>query len=415
MKTIQILSLITVITLFGCNIFDEASPIINDPGIGEVEPDLVASTIGPFGWEIMQEAVQRETEELDNTVISPLSIAAALYMTYNGADGETKTAMGETLKLNGISPDSLNAAFLELTKLLEDTEAEVRLTSANAIFWDDARLSPSGNFLARMVSFYEAETFNEDFQNNAGAVLDKINSWVNDQTEGRIQKILDKLDPQEVMFLVNALYFIGDWEQPFVAEVTSDQAFTLSNGQEIRVPTMYQDNTFTYYDGNDFKGVSCTFADTSLAMWFVLPPAGQKIDDFIADISYEDIVEGLMLKANSGRLELQLPKFEVNYKIQLNDALKAMGMEIAFDPMQANFSNIGSTAFGNTYISRVEHKTFLKIDEKGAEGAAVTSVGIGVTSLPPSIKFDRPFLTILIHKSTQTPVFIGKIENPLRD
>ena len=362
----------------------------------------------------MQEAVQRETE-LDNTVISPLSIAAALYMTYNGADGETKTAMGETLKLNGISPDSLNAAFLELTKLLEDTEAEVRLTSANAIFWDEARLSPSGNFLARMVSFYEAETFNEDFQNNAGAVLDKINSWVNDQTEGRIQKILDKLDPQEVMFLVNALYFIGDWEQPFAAEVTSDQAFTLSNGQEIRVPTMYQDNTFTYYDGNDFKGVSCTFADTSLAMWFVLPPAGQKIDDFIADISYEDIVEGLMLKANSGRLELQLPKFEVNYKIQLNDVLKAMGMEIAFDPMQANFSNIGSTAFGNTYISRVEHKTFLKIDEKGAEGAAVTSVGIGVTSLPPSIKFDRPFLTILIHKSTQTPVFIGKIENPLRD
>lgn len=414
MKTIHFLSLLALLGLFACDISDEEPSVINDPEIGEVDAELIASPLGTFGWKVAQQTVQRATEA-KNTVISPLSIAAALYMTYNGAAGDTRTAMNETLELNGISVDSLNAAFVELMALLEDTDMGVRLSSSNAVFWDETRLSPAEDFLTKMTSFYQAETFAEDFQNNADAVLDQINAWVDEQTEGRIKKILDDLAPNEVMFLVNALYYIGDWEEPFDSELTTDRTFTLSNGRVVMVPTMYQDNQFTYYDGTDFKGVSCTFADTSLAMWFVLPPADQSIDNFLAGLSYDDLVERFTTQANTGRIELQLPKFEINYKIQLNDALKAMGMEIAFDPMRANFSELGTPAFGNTYISRVEHKTFLKIDEKGAEGAAVTSVGIAVTSLPPSITFDRPFLTVLVHKATQTPIFVGKIENPVEE
>lgn len=414
MKTIHFLSLLALLGLFACDISDEEPSVINDPEIGEVDAELIASPLGTFGWKVAQQTVQRATEA-KNTVISPLSIAAALYMTYNGAAGDTRTAMNETLELNGISVDSLNAAFVELMALLEDTDMGVRLSSSNAVFWDETRLSPAEDFLTKMTSFYQAETFAEDFQNDADAVLDQINAWVDEQTEGRIKKILDDLAPNEVMFLVNALYYIGDWEEPFDSELTTDRTFTLSNGREVMVPTMYQDNQFTYYDGTDFKGVSCTFADTSLAMWFVLPPADQSIDNFLAGLSYDDLVQRFTTQANTGRIELQLPKFEINYKIQLNDALKAMGMEIAFDPMRANFSELGTPAFGNTYISRVEHKTFLKIDEKGAEGAAVTSVGIAITSLPPSITFDRPFLTVLVHKATQVPIFVGKIENPVEE
>lgn len=406
--------MLSLLILFGCDLLEGEGPGINDPAVGPVDPEVVASAIGPFGWEAFQQTVQRASEA-DNTVISPLSIAAALYMTYNGADGDTKSAMNKTFKLKGISPDSLNAAFLELTKLLEATKEGVQLTSANAVFWDEGRLTPSSNFLADLTNFYRAETFDEDFQNQPEAVLEKINNWVAAETEGRIEKILDELDPQEVLFLVNALYFIGDWDQPFDAKVTTDKAFTLSNGQEIMVPTMYQDNSFGYYDGPDFKGVSCNFADTSLAMWMVLPPADQQIDDFVAAISYGQLVEKMTEQSPMQRIELHLPKFEVDYKIQLNDVLKAMGMAVAFDPMQADFSKIGTVAYGNPYISRVEHKTFLKIDEKGAEGAAVTSVGIGITSLPPSVRFDRPFLTVLVHKPTQTPIFVGKIERPVRE
>lgn len=412
MKAIQLFVLISILTFMGCDVTDEVTPVIDDPGMEDVEPGVVTHSLGTFGWEALQQTVQR-ADETTNTVISPLSIAAALYMTYNGAAGDTRTTMNEALKLNGISVDSLNAAFLELTKLLEDTEEDVLLSSANAMFWDEARVNPDDDFLTRLTTYYQAETFGEDFQNQPSAVLEKINNWVSDQTEGRIKKILEDLKPNEVMFLINALYFIGDWEQPFDTEITTDRPFTTGNGREIMVPTMYQDNQFLHYNGTDFQGVSATFADTSLAMWFVLPPAGQPIDEFIANLSFDKLVERFTTQATTGRIELQLPKFEINYKIQLNEILKAMGMEIAFDPMQADFSNLGTTAYGNAYISRVEHKTFLKIDEKGAEGAAVTSVGIGVTSLPPSVKFDRPFLTVLVHKATKTPIFVGKIENPL--
>ncbi|WP_170110608.1 serpin family protein [Flavilitoribacter nigricans] len=400
----------TVLTLLGCNITDEVIPGTTDPGTGDVEPELVTYPLGSFGWEVVQQTLQR-ANETSNTVISPLSIAAALYMTYNGADGETRSAMNETLKLNGISVDSLNAAYRQLAELLENTREGVRLSSANAVFWDENRVDPAESFLAKLTAFYEAETFAEDFRNNPDAVLNKINAWVNEETEGRIEKILEELNPEEVMFLINALYFIGDWDKPFDPDQTSDRPFTTSDGREIMVPTMYQDSQFKYYDGTDFKGVSCTFADTSLAMWFVLPPADQDIDQFIASLAYDDLVDRFNTQAITGRLDLQLPKFKINYKIQLNDVLKAMGMEIAFDPMEADFSNLG-TATGNLYISRVEHKTFLKIDEKGAEGAAVTSVGIAATSLPPSIKFNRPFLTVLLHKATKTPIFVGKIEDP---
>ena len=113
------------------------------------------------------------------------------------------------------------------------------------------------------------------------------------------------------------------------------------------------------------------------------------------------------------RVLIALPKFEINYKITLNDALKALGMEIAFDPSMANFSKIGSFAERGPYISRVEHKTFLKIDEKGAEGAAVTAVGIGVTSAPPPINFNRPFMIQLVHKPSNTQIFSGIIQNPM--
>ncbi|MDX1408461.1 MAG: serpin family protein, partial [Saprospiraceae bacterium] len=113
------------------------------------------------------------------------------------------------------------------------------------------------------------------------------------------------------------------------------------------------------------------------------------------------------------RLQLYLPKFETEYKIKLNEVLKALGMSVAFSTSEANLTRLGNAPEGNLYISRVEHKTFLKIDEKGAEGAAVTSVGIGVTSLPPQIAFDRPFMIVLRDRQVNTVVFIGKIENPV--
>ncbi len=414
MKKILFVSLWLGIVLGSCDTNDDEPLLVEDPPVGEVEPAVLESALGTFGWEVVRETVRQSTEP-QNTIVSPISIAAALYMAYNGADSDTRTAMDQALKLNGLSKDSLNAAVYQLFKLLENTGAGVQFTSANAVFWDETRMTPFEDFLSNMTSYYGAETFAEDFQRNPEAVLADINTWVNTKTQGRIEKILEELSPEEIMFLVNALYFIGDWEQPFDDRTTSDQVFTLSTGEKIRVPTMNQDNKFTHYEGLDFRGVACPFVDTNYAMWFVLPPEDQSIDDFLSAISYEKIIDGLTTDATHGRILLHLPRFEVNYKIQMNEVLKAMGMEMAFDPDLANFSQLGTPAYGNPYISRVEHKIFLKIDEKGAEGAAVTAVGIGIQSLPPVFRFDRPFLVLLMHRPTQTPIFVGKIENPLEE
>ena len=180
------------------------------------------------------------------------------------------------------------------------------------------------------------------------------------------------------------------------------------------VPTMFQDNAFRFYQGDDLSIVESDLVDTSYTMWFMLPPEELSVEQWLAEKSMDWDLSAFSDKLTYGRIFLEVPKFEVNYKINLNEVLKSMGMDIAFNESLADFSNIGD-AGGNIFISRVEHKTFLKVDEKGVEGAAVTSVGFGVTSVPPTIRFDRPFLVLLMHKPTQTLIFMGKIEHPLQD
>ena len=175
---------------------------------------------------------------------------------------------------------------------------------------------------------------------------------------------------------------------------------------------MYQDNELLFTQNEEFSAVELAFDDPDYAMQFVLPATDGKIGDWISSDRLKAVGLKMIQSATTGRVEIRLPKFEINYKIQLNEALKALGMEVAFDQTRANFTKIGEVAYGNPFISRVEHKTFLKIDEKGAEGAAVTAVGIGIESLPPSISFNRPFLIRLVHKPSETTVFAGVIRNP---
>ena len=262
---------------------------------------------------------------------------------------------------------------------------------------------------------YQAATSKEDFTNSPEQVVDRINDWVNDQTEGRIEKILEQLNPEEVLFLVNALYFIGDWAEPFPEETTADRDFQLRDGRTISVPTMTQDKELRVLLQESYAAVELAFNDSDYAMQFVLPSAGTDIIDWLSAGRLANIHQSIKNEAQVQRVLLSLPKFKVDYKITLNETLKALGMEVAFEPAAADFSKIGSFIQGKPYISRVEHKTFLEIDEKGAEGAAVTAVSIDVTSAPPAIEFNRPFMTQLIHQPSKTSVFSGIIQNPVEE
>ena len=399
---------------YGLLACEKENPVKEDPIHSIIAEEELSSAVLAFGEEIFKELIDRE-EEPKNLIVSPLSVAVALYMTYNGSDGTTREAMAQALSLDNISPESLNAGFEELSKLLVSKNDSVELNMANAIFWDKNRVTPFESFLEALENTYEAEPFSEQFETAPQAVLDKINAWVDDKTEGRIDKILEELDPREIIFLINALYFLGDWDQPFPPEQTIKGDFYLSNGSQISADMMNQDNHLNTYIGDDYQSVACAFTDTNFIMYFVLPPEDNGIDAFIKSFDLEGFVDQLDSRFQKQRVYLFVPKFEIEYKIKLNDVLKSLGMEIAFDMDRANFSKIGQVAYGNPYISRVEHKTYLKIDEKGAEGAAVTAVGIGITSVPPTIRFNRPFMVMLVHKATGIPIFVGKVENPVEE
>jgi serpin B len=414
MNGTKLLVSILLVGLLACS---KDEPLLtNEPGQPDirVEPTVLTASMEDFSQQLFTKVLEQE-EAGKNIVLSPLSVAAALYMTYNGADGSTQTAMSEALALQGMSADTLNAAFEALSNVLQQTSGNTQLQMANAVFWDENRVVPGTNFLTPLQDQYQAETIPGDFANNPDQVLATINDWVNDQTEGRIDKILEQLNPEEVLFLVNALYFIGDWDQPFPEETTTERDFQLSDGRSIQVPTMFQDNELRVLMKEAYAAVELAFDDGDYVMRFVLPPTGTDIVDWLDAEQLASIQQSIQDEAQRQRIMLTLPKFELNYKISLNEMLKALGMEVAFNPSAANFSKIGSFLEGSPYISRVEHKAFLKIDEKGAEGAAVTAVGVGVTSAPPAIDFNRPFMIQLVHKPSNTSIFTGIIQNPVEE
>ncbi|MDX1478834.1 MAG: serpin family protein [Saprospiraceae bacterium] len=365
-----------------------------------------------LAFDLFDQALKSNEEPGKNVVVSPFSVHAALLMVLNGADGTTYEAIAKTLHSDTFSETSLNKAYQEYITYIQSVATTSELRSANAIFWDENRIFPYQEFTDKMTEFYEAELNGMSFL--AAAALNAINDWVDNATNGRIDKILEEIRPEEVMFLINALYFTGDWSNPFAIEATGMRPFTPEGGHTIEVPTMSHDATFSFYQGQDYEAVDIPFADSVFSMTFIRPASGeQPVDEFARTFTRDDLLDLYNNRLHAGRLQLYLPKFETEYKINLNDALKALGMEVAFNEFEANLTRLGSAPEGNLFISRVEHKTFLKIDEKGAEGAAVTSVGIGVTSLPPQMAFDRPFMIVLRDRQLNTVIFIGKIENPV--
>ncbi len=403
--------LISFLVITGC---EETTPVIieaEEPDLRGLQLSEMQEAIYTFGGELFKTLVDQKNEA-KNMVISPLSIATALYMTYNGANNDTRTAMAKTLNFEDIHPDSLNSIYSLLFKQIQPQNDSVLIKLANAVFWDQDRMFPSDQFKSALEMNYDAELKTEDFQNDPEGTLETINAWVNEKTEGKIEKILENLDPMEVMFLVNALYFIGSWDHPFDPLLTYDGPYTLGNGNEIITSYMSHRKQWKTFQREGYQAIESPFTDTAFAMYFILPTEGRPINDFVQSFDFQDFFKFRNDRIERNYLDVSIPKFELNYKVTLNDELKTLGMDIAFDPYLADFSNIGEVAYGNAYISRVEHKTYLKIDETGAEGAAVTGVGIAITSAPPTLKFNRPFMTILMHKGINIPIFIGKIENP---
>ena len=376
-----------------------------------VDERLVAANTR-FGFKLLGELAKRDAGK--NIFVSAPSVAIALSMTFNGADGTTKDAMASTLELQGMSLDDINRANLALKTMLENPDSAVALSIANSL-WARAGLPFNTDFMQRNRDFFAARVTNLNFDDPGAALT--INRWVSDNTKEKINQIVNApIDPATILFLINAIYFKGAWTYEFDKKKTVDGRFTNLTGGKMH-PMMHQSGEYPYLKGDDFQAVNLPYGKGRVSMYIFLPDEDLSLAEFQRRLnagSWND----WMSRFRQREGDIALPRFKLEYEANLNDVLKALGMEIAFDGGRANFGKMFPiTATQNVYISKVKHKTFVDVNEEGTEAAAVTSVEVGITIIrEPQQRFrfiaDRPFFFAIRDNETGTILFMGSIVDP---
>jgi serpin B len=345
-----------------------------------------------------------------NVMVSPLSISLALSMALNGAEGETRSAMINALGLNGLTVDEINQIYLDLVTALKKADSNVIMNIANSI-WIKKTYPVLEPFIATNQKYFDARVEKLDFDLTA---LNTINSWVNEKTNTKIPKILDEISADEIMFLINAIYFNGKWEVQFDKSKTENGSFAPSAGSTVNVPFMKIKEQYGYSEQSGYRALKMPYGRGKFGMVIMLPDAGKSPDLLMAQMNpavWEDLKGSLDSKT---KVDVWLPRFKFTWESDLNDILSSMGMAVAFSESQANFSKINAT--DHLFISKVKHKTFIDVNEEGTEAAAATSVGISVTSIgpgEPQFHAIRPFLFLITEEDTGAILFAGKVENPL--
>ena len=337
----------------------------------------------------------------ENLIISPLSIFQALSLAANGAKNETLSEMLELLESKSL--DDLNKINYDIISKFKKFDT---IDIANAVM---PRFTPLQKFV--------------DVANNYLALVEplesveQVNNWCSNKTHGKIDKILNELSPETVMIILNAVYFKGEWISLFEEGLTRDLPFYNLGKIEKNVPTMTQIEYFSYYEDKKVQVIRLRFTKDSMSAIIILPAEGTDINKYINTLSnsneeYKKIIKGLSYV----KVHLKLPKFEVNFSENLNEILKDLGMYNAFSSEYADFSGLRKD--GGLFISRVIHKTYLKVNEQGTEAAAVTAIAMDGAAFPGEekiyeMKINRPFLFLL--QNSELPegydlVFMSKIE-----
>jgi serine protease inhibitor len=347
-----------------------------------------------------------------NVLVSPLSVSMALGMTLNGANNATYDSMRHALGFESLTNDDINKSYQGVISLLTALDPMVTFNIANSI-WYRQEFSVRSEFVSVNKQYFGSEVNPLNF-NDPGAAS-TINDWVNTATHGKIPAIVDSpISPDAVMFLINAIYFKGTWIHQFDTLKTTKLPFTVPVKGPAPAPMMKQETTFLYYQNSALQMVDLPYGQGDYRMTIVLPAAGTDINAFVTGLNPGDWstwIAGL----DSARVELSLPRFKFDCDYLLNDALKSMGMGIAFTPYVADFSRISTTS--QLFINKVKHKTYIGVSEEGTEAAAVTSVEMFVTSVPPVtgaviMNVNRPFVFVIRDGQSGTLMFIGKVIDP---
>lgn len=355
-----------------------------------------------FSLNLFKQAIAEDK----NALISPLSVLLALAMTANGADNQTLAEM-EAVLGGDIPLAELNEYLYSYVENLP-SEKRAKLTVANSIWFrgDENRLTVEKDFLQTNANYYKAAAYKSPFDKQT---LKDINNWVKKNTDNMIDKILDEIAEDAVMYLINAIVFEAEWETVYNKNNIFEGEFTAFDGRKQKVELMGSEESF-YIDDGRATGFIKPYANNKYSFVALLPNEDIALSNYVEGLSGERFLQTIDGAVNT-LVSATLPKFSYDYEIQMNDALKALGMPTAFSAPQADFTKLGRSTRGNIYIGEVLHKTFIQVDELGTKAGAVTKVEMRDEAYVETkiVVLDRPFVYAIIDNASKLPVFIGTV------
>ena len=407
---ISIITIATAVVIFTLN-GAKKQDVEPDKPAPEIKVDLndvrrLTEAHNNFGFNIYRQLLADSPSK--NVFISPTSISTAFGMLFNGTVDQVKTEFENVFEFKGFSDKGFNSANHSLIYNLTSTDKSAVLDIANSI-WIRNNFPVKTEFIAQNSTNFDAVIKNAPF--NKQTVKD-INEWCSEKTRGKINEVLKSLSPDDVMALVNAVYFKGTWKEEFDKASTYSQDFTLADNSKVKVPLMYKESECHYLENDDLQAVRLPFGKGDMAMTFILPKQGLK--QFQSELNAASFL-ALQKQMHKQKIQLYLPRFKVEYEKNFVKTLEALGLKHAFG-LSSGFAKINPNS--KLAISKVIHKTFLEVKEEGAEAAAVTAIVVKAESagldLTPMMKINKPFFCAISNIRTGNIVFMGSIFNPLK-
>ncbi len=377
----------------------------------------LATGSNAFGLELWSRAGKAAT---GNFAMSPASISIAFAMTYGGARGETAAQMKKVLHFGG-EPDAVMRSWGAFSRALSDPTRPLTLRIANQLFGEKTYTFKQ-TYLDQTRAAFGAPLEQVDFKSAPEPSRERINAWVEDRTEKRIKELLppSSIKPLTRLVLVNAIYFLGNWEHPFDPARTQDQPFSTSASTTKKVPMMQQVHELGYAEVGGTKVLELPYKGGSGSLLVALPNKVDGLASLERTLSTAAIDSWRRALVNQS-VNVSFPRFEASpsSSVSLRTELEAMGMPVAFDKAKADFTGMADPPDPDERLAIDDafHKAFVKVDEKGTEAAAATAVVMSARGMggPPKIaefKADHPFLFFIIEKQSGLVLFMGRVTDP---
>jgi len=376
------------------------------------EEETIITSVNDFAFDIFKRLNESGTGN-ENLFISPLSISTALSMTANGANGETNDGIRQTLHLQDIPETEINNAYKTLVPFLTELDPKVAIKLANSN-WYREELTIRNVFKQTLQDYYDAEVNPADFDDPA--TKDKINTWIEDKTNGKIRDMLDQIPAEAVMYLINAIYLKADWQYKFEKSKTEKKPFYLADGNTIQTDMMFSNGVeVTYFSNSTLQLIELPYGNGQFVFSVILPNNSSELDAIISSLDMAKY-QSYIASSKTFSTQVRMPKFKITYKTLLNGVLSEMGMAQSFG--NADFSRLFEESLP-LQISRVIHQSFIELDEEGTEAAAATVVEVSFTSANPNpqpleISIDKPFAFFIRERHSNTILFAGKLLDPTR-